>query len=78
MAKINVRELLELWDDWNIPMVINDHRLGPLIKEDKIVNVIVNKYEVIVKDLPANLDLLTLDVVSFCKYDNTLCIKVDF
>lgn len=59
-------ELLDMYDNYNMTMVVNDNYLNPIIK-NTVVNVISSKKYAI---------LLNAEVVSFGFYDDELCVRI--
>lgn len=59
-------ELLDMYDNYDMIMVINDNCLSPIAK-DRVVNVISSKKYT---------TLLKAEIVSFGFYDNELCVRV--
>ena len=62
-----VKELIDLFDNWNIPIVINDNNLNCISKVQRISDFIENRKP-----------LLKEKVVSFGFYDGELCIRIDY
>lgn len=63
---MTVKELLDLYSNWNIPIVINDDNLQPIRREKNISDFYYN----------GGL-LLKINVVSFSVIDGELAIRVD-
>ena len=60
---MKLRELLDMYDNWNGITVINDDNLEPIVKE---------KTSVIVEDER----FVNCEVVSFGFYDNEFCVRI--
>lgn len=63
---MTVKELLDLYSNWNIPIVINDNNLQP-IRREKTINDFYYHGGL----------LLRINVVSFSVIDGELAIRVD-
>ena len=64
---MTVKELIDLFDNWNIPIVINDNNLNRIVKDQHIFNFLEERKP-----------LLKEKVVSFGFYDGELCIRIDY
>lgn len=64
---MTVKELIDLFDNWNIPIVINDNKLNRIVKVQHIFNFIEERTP-----------LLKEKVVSFGFYDKELCVRIDY
>ena len=65
---MTVKELLELYSNWNIPMVINDDNLQPICRKKTIQEFY---------DQSGNNLISKLKVVSFSVIDGELAIRVE-
>ena len=67
---MTVKELIGVFDDWNIPIVINDSNLKQLARYPNIAVFVRNKYDVLGCDRP------NAEVVAFGLYDGELAIRI--
>lgn len=68
---MTVKELIGVFDDWNIPVVINDNDLKKLAKYQNIAIFVRNKYNVV------GCDKSNAEVASFGVYDGELTIRIN-
>lgn len=62
--KINLKRLLEMYDDWNGITIVNDNELNVIV-EDRTVNIYDNRKE-----------LLQKVVVAFGFYDGVFTVRI--
>lgn len=62
---MTVKKLIDLFDNWNIPIVINDNNLNRIIRVDHIFDFVENN-KLMFKD----------KVVSFGFYDGEMTIRI--
>lgn len=62
--KINLKRLLEMYDDWNGISIVNDNELNVIV-EDRTVNIYDNRKE-----------LLQKEVVAFGFYDGVFTVRI--
>ena len=67
---MTVKELIGVFDDWNIPVVINDSNLKQLAMYHNIAVFVRNKYNVL------GCDRSNAEVVAFGLYDGELAIRI--
>lgn len=67
---MTVKELIGVFDDWNIPVVINDSDLKKLVTYYNIAVFVWNKYNVL------GCDRSNAKVVAFGLYDGELAIRI--
>ena len=67
---MTVKELIGVFDDWNIPVVINNNNLKQLAKYYNIDVFVWNKYNVLGRDKS------NAEVVAFGLYDGELAIRI--
>lgn len=67
---MTVKELIGVFDDWNIPVVINDSDLKKLATYYNIAVFVRNKYNVL------GCDRSNAEVVAFGLYDGELTIRI--
>lgn len=67
---MTVKELIGVFDDWNIPVVINDSNLKQLAKHPNIAVFVRNKYNIL------GCDRSNAKVVAFGLYDGELAIRI--
>lgn len=67
---MTVKELIGVFDDWNIPVVINDSNLKQLATYHNIAIFVRNKYNVL------DCDRSNAEVVAFGLYDGELAIRI--
>ena len=60
---MKLRELLDMYDNWNGITVVNDNNLEPIVKEET---------SVIAKDER----FIDCEVVAFGCYDNEFCVRI--
>lgn len=68
---MTVMDILHKWDNWNIPLVINDNNLNRIVRFESIAefgfgDVRERKYDY----------LCNRSVLSLCVYDGELCIRI--
>ena len=63
---MTIKELIGMFDDWNIPVVINDSNLKQLAKYHNIAIFVRNKYN----------GLGNAELVAFGLYDGELAIRI--
>ena len=68
---MTVKELIGIFDDWNIPVVIRNNNLKKLASYQNIAIFVLNKYNVV------DCDKSNADVVSFGLYDGELVIRIN-
>ena len=66
---MTIKELIGVFDDWNIPVVINDSNLKQLARYHNIAIFVRNKYNVL------GCDRSNAEVVAFGLYDGELAIR---
>lgn len=67
---MSVKELIGVFDDWNIPVVINDSNLKQLATYYNIAVFVRNKYNVL------GCNRSNAEVVAFGLYDGELAIRI--
>jgi len=67
---MTVKELIEVFDDWNIPVVINDSNLKQFARYPNIAIFVRKKYNVL------DCDKSNAEVVAFGLYDGELAIRI--
>ena len=67
---MTVKELIGVFDDWNIPVVINDSDLKQLARHPNIAIFVWNKYNVL------GCNRSNAEVVAFGLYDGELAIRI--
>ena len=67
---MTVKELIGVFDDWNIPVVINNSSLKQLARYHNIAVFVRNKYNVL------DCDRSNAQVVAFGLYDGELAISI--
>ena len=68
---MTVKELIGVFYDWNIPVVINDNNLKKLASYQNIAIFVRNKYNVV------GCDKSNAEVASFGIYDGKLAIRIN-
>lgn len=67
---MTVMDILHKWDDWNIPLIINDDALREIAKFDMISDFAFENDKEIYDHLKNR------KVIAMCVYDGELCIRV--
>ena len=67
---MTIKELIGVFDDWNIPVVINDSNLKQLATYYNIAVFVRNKYNVL------GCNRSNAEVVAFGLYDGELAIRI--
>ena len=67
---MTVKELIGVFDDWNLPVVINDNNLKQLARYPNIAIFVRKKYNVL------GYDRSNAEVVAFGLYDGELAIRI--